>query len=934
MADSPGRLLSSICLGGGGAGGYGSSGSGQSSAKYGCVNIFLHLFDWNRRLSKKGLFLSKKLLPSTLEGAEQSGKNRRRRKSRSNKAAMVVAACEERLPMAKLLLIADEKRTNGSNFDDIPEENEEEEGEEEEELELENTTNASKDNLMITSGRSSYSSSDKCFPCSSETRSLQELLHTDHDDYYHHQFAASPPKMLHEFLDPAEQKPLFSLLIQEAKAASTSSSSIALPNSREEQSHQAPSSRNPKRSSNSLSRQVSSERPAFARRANSRKSSSSSPMTTSSSSSSSTSKCPRVATDASLGVAASGCGGFSRRTSGLFLEAAAKILDPRGQSSKTLTRVGHLSSRKKVPVSKVPLDHPATADESKAAPEEHKHRRSFEVLPSDIQNCFANSSRASLRERRSVSAPCSPGPRGEEKEGTVPYTSCASIRSLMELFLDDLEEDMELSCLSRSLISRSPREDLQKLSDAAPPDDHRHFRSIHLPDGRDRTVDELEEGDYVSFRDFLTKAKKPSATPAPPTEVEEDASTADEQQDDCCHVPSDHHENFGFMVHNPLFEGSNSPSSYYCNEEELGNDDDRGLEEILKSILTQTSDQAKQHRDPSRLTWLPDESSKLAAPDQSFNMYNNTSTTIINNKDGSSSCSDESHQLDSDSVEVTSESNCGEDCGQPSPVSVLDSPFDDDLPGKRGKRGPSSSSKSSRKRLDFSDDRHARSVTSSNTSSSSASSPSSIVRFQNFDTNALEEAEEYIAMVLEESGIGYHANAVTLLVAEAKSGGDFNAGIIGGSVFERLEDRMRVQQLIEHLESCSTSSSAEDRPSHHSLESLRAHYGSYHESRSRRRMVFDFVNEILGSIVARHLEDHHTRVRTGRQLAQETHQRVLEWKRQAFDSIHELVDMEISRVRNSLSGNLGVEVSEIGLICEEHIFKSMVEELARDLVTS
>ncbi|XP_010264430.1 PREDICTED: uncharacterized protein LOC104602441 [Nelumbo nucifera] len=58
----------------------------------GCVGIFFQLFDWNRRLAKKKLF-SKKLLPP----------------ARAKRASKKFGG-DEKLPMAKLLLIADENR--------------------------------------------------------------------------------------------------------------------------------------------------------------------------------------------------------------------------------------------------------------------------------------------------------------------------------------------------------------------------------------------------------------------------------------------------------------------------------------------------------------------------------------------------------------------------------------------------------------------------------------------------------------------------------------------------------------------------------------------------------------------------------------------------------------------------------------------------------
>ncbi|EFJ21563.1 hypothetical protein SELMODRAFT_443543 [Selaginella moellendorffii] len=83
MTDTPGRLLSSL-----------SNTDGKPPKVGGCVGVFFQLFDWNRRLSGKHLF-STKSLP-----AERPPSNKFN---------------DEKLPMAKLLLIADENRGVHSN---------------------------------------------------------------------------------------------------------------------------------------------------------------------------------------------------------------------------------------------------------------------------------------------------------------------------------------------------------------------------------------------------------------------------------------------------------------------------------------------------------------------------------------------------------------------------------------------------------------------------------------------------------------------------------------------------------------------------------------------------------------------------------------------------------------------------------------------------
>lgn len=81
MNDTPGKMLSSLAGGG----------DKQHPKLGGCVGVFFHLFDWNRRLTGKKLF-SNRLLPA--ERPKQVSKKYN----------------DEKLPMAKLLLIADENR--------------------------------------------------------------------------------------------------------------------------------------------------------------------------------------------------------------------------------------------------------------------------------------------------------------------------------------------------------------------------------------------------------------------------------------------------------------------------------------------------------------------------------------------------------------------------------------------------------------------------------------------------------------------------------------------------------------------------------------------------------------------------------------------------------------------------------------------------------
>lgn len=81
MNDTPGKMLSSLAGGG----------DRQHPKLGGCVGVFFQLFDWNRRLTGKKLF-SNRLLPA--ERPKQFSKKYN----------------DEKLPMAKLLLIADENR--------------------------------------------------------------------------------------------------------------------------------------------------------------------------------------------------------------------------------------------------------------------------------------------------------------------------------------------------------------------------------------------------------------------------------------------------------------------------------------------------------------------------------------------------------------------------------------------------------------------------------------------------------------------------------------------------------------------------------------------------------------------------------------------------------------------------------------------------------
>lgn len=81
MNDTPGKMLSSLAGGG----------DRQHPKLGGCVGVFFQLFDWNRRLTGKKLF-SNRLLPA--ERPKQVSKKYN----------------DEKLPMAKLLLIADENR--------------------------------------------------------------------------------------------------------------------------------------------------------------------------------------------------------------------------------------------------------------------------------------------------------------------------------------------------------------------------------------------------------------------------------------------------------------------------------------------------------------------------------------------------------------------------------------------------------------------------------------------------------------------------------------------------------------------------------------------------------------------------------------------------------------------------------------------------------
>eukprot|EP00250_Pteridium_aquilinum_P008549 c18028_g6_i1 orf=541-2586(+) len=83
MSDTPGRVLSSLAT---------SSSEKRNSKLGGCAGVFFQLFDWNRRLN------GKRLLPHKLLPAERPAKYA----SRNHK--------DEKLPMAKLLLIADENR--------------------------------------------------------------------------------------------------------------------------------------------------------------------------------------------------------------------------------------------------------------------------------------------------------------------------------------------------------------------------------------------------------------------------------------------------------------------------------------------------------------------------------------------------------------------------------------------------------------------------------------------------------------------------------------------------------------------------------------------------------------------------------------------------------------------------------------------------------
>lgn len=81
MNDTPGKMLSSLTGGG----------DRQHPKLGGCVGVFFQLFDWNRRITGKKLF-SNRLLPA--ERPKQVSKKYN----------------DEKLPMAKLLLIADENR--------------------------------------------------------------------------------------------------------------------------------------------------------------------------------------------------------------------------------------------------------------------------------------------------------------------------------------------------------------------------------------------------------------------------------------------------------------------------------------------------------------------------------------------------------------------------------------------------------------------------------------------------------------------------------------------------------------------------------------------------------------------------------------------------------------------------------------------------------